>query len=784
MVPTPSSHSKAFGRSLKLVGLLLLALSLGGPARSQQAEPTQADPEAEFTFRVPVDVVVVRAIVTERGKPVTDLAVEDFTVFEDGKPLPIQSFTQESYEIVRSHEHEIGQQEAPTSGASAEATPAPSAGPALSRPHFISLLIDDVTSPSHGALKRTVDAIERFVQERVQPGDRVALVAASGKFHQPFTADRERLLQAVRLLPGKLNRRQLVRSDCPAISDLQAQRIHNETDPLALETAISEKIFCNQMVSGGVLGSSQGGIDQNPRAFRNTNLLSLNLTQGNSEQRRNAEVVVRAQASRIHRENEYWSRNLLHTLQQHLGTLQHFEGRKSLLLVSDGFLAQQLRYEMQGVVHAALRSGTILSTVDMRGLYTTSYRASEVAALATEATLSQMSMRVENIRAQSQPLSQLALETGGVHFHNDNDLFGGLKQIADNQSFYYVLTYASPATASDGRYHRIEVKVSRPGLTVTHRKGYYAPREDPTYITLKKREVLDALRAPGNLNEIPIRLSYNAYPVGEDRYQVDVFTRIDFGRLPFLEEKDRQTNLLHLITAAYGEKGGYLGGQEKQLDLRLTRSGRQELAALGATSKFTLEAPPGEHQLKAVVRESVEAVLGSVQEKVVLAKRLPARKPSGPKYRLLAALAAPGPSGAIPLSFSTYTFYADPRQALVRFSAQARLSEDDVLAASSSEPLQILGMALREDGEIASLFGSSVGAEDAGGRVRFDGRMKLPPGRYRLKLAVADISGRVGTAEEDLFIPALPGTGWPPAAWSPPGKCSPIHPRCLRCRPS
>ncbi len=34
--------------------------------------------------------------------------------------------------------------------------------------------------------------------------------------------------------------------------------------------------------------------------------------------------------------------------------------------------------------------------------------------------------------------------------------------------------------------------------------------------------------------------------------------------------------------------------------------------------------------------------------------------------------------------------------------------------------------------------------------------MKLAPGRYRLKLAVADITGRVGTAEQDLAVPALP----------------------------
>jgi len=40
--------------------------------------------------------------------------------------------------------------------------------------------------------------------------------------------------------------------------------------------------------------------------------------------------------------------------------------------------------------------------------------------------------------------------------------------------------------------------------------------------------------------------------------------------------------------------------------------------------------------------------------------------------------------------------------------------------------------------------------------VAFGGRMKLLPGRYRLKLAVTDISGKVGAAEKELIIPALP----------------------------
>ena len=103
----------------------------------------------------------------------------------------------------------------------------------------------------------------------------------------------------------------------------------------------------------------------------------------------------------------------------------------------------------------------------------------------------------------------------------------------DSQHFHYVLTYASQANQADGRYHRITVKLSRPGLKVTHRKGYYAAKKEVTFSGLKEREILEALRAPGNLNAIPVGLSYNAFHLDEDRYQLEVFSRATWGSCPF-----------------------------------------------------------------------------------------------------------------------------------------------------------------------------------------------------------------------------------------------------------
>src|SRR5262245_2204862 len=51
-----------------------------------------------FTFKVPVDVVVVNAVVTDKqGNPVKDLKVDEFKVYEDGQPQRIHTFALESY---------------------------------------------------------------------------------------------------------------------------------------------------------------------------------------------------------------------------------------------------------------------------------------------------------------------------------------------------------------------------------------------------------------------------------------------------------------------------------------------------------------------------------------------------------------------------------------------------------------------------------------------------------------------------------------------------------------
>ena len=67
----------------------------------------------------------------------------------------------------------------------------------------------------------------------------------------------------------------------------------------------------------------------------------------------------------------------------------------------------------------------------------------------------------------------LADETDGRAILNSNDLDRGLRQIVRDSSAYYLLGYTSAVT-TDGKFHKINVRVKRPGLQVRARPGYLA----------------------------------------------------------------------------------------------------------------------------------------------------------------------------------------------------------------------------------------------------------------------------------------------------------------------
>ena len=147
----------------------------------------------------------------------------------------------------------------------------------------------------------------------------------------------------------------------------------------------------------------------------------------------------------------------LSALSVRLGSLR--EGRKSIILVSDGFGANQLR--LRDVQRDANRNNVSIYPFDPCGL------------VAEGGFTSNGRPDCSASRQRREVLQILAEETDGRAIVNRNTLTEGLAQIARDASYYYLLGYTSTQSANDGQFHEIRVRVKRRGVDVRARKGYW-----------------------------------------------------------------------------------------------------------------------------------------------------------------------------------------------------------------------------------------------------------------------------------------------------------------------
>ncbi|MEO6982178.1 MAG: VWA domain-containing protein, partial [Edaphobacter sp.] len=71
-------------------------------------------------------------------------------------------------------------------------------------------------------------------------------------------------------------------------------------------------------------------------------------------------------------------------------------------------------------------------------------------------------------------MQQMAQETGGHAFYNNNGLSQAVTRAVAEGSNYYTIAYAPANTRWNGAYRRIRIKLEQPNLTLTYRHGYYA----------------------------------------------------------------------------------------------------------------------------------------------------------------------------------------------------------------------------------------------------------------------------------------------------------------------
>ncbi len=532
----------------------------GAQAQPQAPPPGSQDPQQPPIFRAGVNFVRVDVIVTDKnGNPVADLTEADVEVIEDGKPQTIELFR-----LVK-----------------ADGNPKPGGDPvkpirsrydqeseaARDDVRLFVIFLDDYHVRLSSSM-RVREPLSQFIATQLGPLDMVAVMYPLTPVSDlGFTRDHDAVISAIRRFEG---RKYDYRPRNPfeeqyAMYPAQAvETVRNQVVMSALE-GVSVKLGAMREGRKAVIFVSEGFTALLPPQMRDQNAQFPGM--GNPV--RNNPMA---------------------------GENNPTEDRNRF------FAEAELQNRMREVYDAANRNNTAIYALDPRGLAAAEFDISENIGSRLD---------TETLRQSMDTLRVLADQTDGRAIVNQNDLERGLKQIIRDTSAYYLIGYSSSAP-TDGKFHKIEVKLKRPGLQVRSRKGYWAatPAEAAAAAAPPKptppAEVERALGAVESGPRDSVISTWFGLSRGDDGRTRVTFVWEPLPPTPGLK-REEPVQVQVIATGPGGET--YVRGEVPEAPGD---------PALRAPASLVFQAPPGRVQFRLAVRNAKGQVIDSVQQEIAV----------------------------------------------------------------------------------------------------------------------------------------------------------------------
>jgi VWFA-related protein len=556
---------------------------------------------APVALRVETDLIEVGVVVRSHdGHAISGLKREDFVVTDQGSPRELTFFAVETPGVRRVNP-QTASPASPAVGATAEQ---PGTAGAAAPPRFIALYFEDFGTNS-GDLKRAQIAGRRFVNEGLDDSDRVAIFSTSGDFLD-YTVDKAKLIKAIDRLKAHPKFAETGLGGCPNISPYQAYQIIELFDAAAIDAAKQEAARCS---------SSLDAPPPPPQGM-------MTSPQRMSAEERAEQAAILPQAELTWNQVRAASQTTLDALGRGMRSLQTMQGRRLFLLVSSGFNSATLERERDQLVDQALRGGIVISSVDAKGLYTDVPGRDASNGISVISTLPAQTFRFETSAlgmkafTNNQVMSDFAQATGGLFFHNNNDLPNGFRQLGAIPEVSYVLGFRRGDAAPDGKYHKLKVTFSESKpYVIQARPGYFAT---PPAVSGKSEPVgrqgeLDReVSGVSTLADFAATVAFqldSAPKAGMTTVKTHIHVAID--KLQFPVRDERRVQQLKLVVALLDGKGNIVAAKEGTMDFAMADATYARLSASGINAGLDLDAPPGKYRLRAVVQEAVDGKMAS-----------------------------------------------------------------------------------------------------------------------------------------------------------------------------
>jgi len=544
-----------------LGGGILVAGQAPQPAPSPGAVPTP-------TYKTQVEYVEVDALVLDQqGNFVRGLTKEDFQVFEDGKPQTISNFSlvdipvdkaQKPLFASRAIEPDVESNERPFDG------------------RVYVMVLDDLHTDALRS-QRVKAGARLFIENNFGENDLMAVLFTGGRSQdaQEFTNNKRLLLAAVDKFMGR-------KLPSPTIS-------------------------------------------RNEEYFRQRDMPT-----------RDSRIPDPNEQERVHN-----AQLMLSELKQVADWFGGVRGRrKTLLLVSEGIdydindvirgydqpasSATGILDDIRETIAATARGNVSIYAIDPRGLAAPGEDSIAVGSFAnsdsptttdTGGTIAApndigMNSLMNELRLSQDSLRQLAEESGGFAAVNSNDFRGAFERVVRDNSSYYVLAYYPPTTKRDGKFHRIEVKVNRPGLRVRSRRGYATAKGNPPKppsAGAMTAELREAINSPIPVSGLTLRVF--AAPFKGAAPNASVLLGVELlGRDLSLATN----NKVEISYLAIDSKQKTWGARTDSLTINLRPETKTRVEQTGFRILNRLDLPSGRYQLRVAARDTEKTNIGSI----------------------------------------------------------------------------------------------------------------------------------------------------------------------------